>query len=84
MKALRSKRMTTLLLAAVILLSGLAFSHSRRYRPIQSVGSSLPTLTPLNIDEDKGLPGSGFIFEASGYPPNQPHPSTPKASCAAQ
>ncbi|MCO5185479.1 MAG: hypothetical protein M9941_10860 [Anaerolineae bacterium] len=72
MKALRSKRMTTLLLAAVILLSGLAFfpfaslsADSVSWK--QFANAYLPT---LNIDEDKGLPGSGFIFEASGYPPN--------------
>ena len=72
MKALRSKRITTLLLAAVILLSGLAFfpfaslsAESVSWK--QFANAYLPV---LSIGEDKGLPGSGFIFDASGFPPN--------------
>lgn len=66
------KTVTQILLTLVVLFSGLAFtpfaSLSAAELDWQQFASVyLPT---LHIDEDKGQPGSGFIFHGSGYPAN--------------
>lgn len=66
------KWITIMVLAAVVLLSGLAMMPfaSLSAEPLDWQKFANVYLPVLNIDEDKGQPGSGFIFMAAGYPPN--------------
>ncbi len=60
-------------LAFLILLSGLAFMP---FAGLSSESVGWQSLSgayqaDLNVDPDRGRPGSAFLFTASGFPPNQ-------------
>lgn len=70
----QQKLLSRVVLALLILLSGLAFMPFTGFSS-DDLGWQLYSgvyQPDLDVDPDRGQPGSAFLFDGSGYPANQP------------